>query len=221
MHAVLKRGCAPRAVHGALGGGAVVASEINHQRIVEGVLLHQIVDHPLHLSIGMGHEASEHFHQPGSHWLVAVWIFRPTRHLLRTLGQRRAFRNHSHGQLTLVYLLAQCIPALVELTLKLVDPFWGYMMRGVHGSRGKVAKERFIRCRHLLLGDPLDGFFGEVFGEVIVVTAKVRFYWCGLIVDRWLPVGGLSPNDAVEALEAHACWPTVKGPCGVLLPSWS
>ena len=92
------------------------------------------------------------------------------------------------------------------------------MMRGVHSSRRKVAKERFIRCRHLLLGDPLDGFCGEVFGEVIVVSTKVRFYWCGLIVNRWLPVGGLGANDAVEAFKPHAGWPTVKGPCGVLLP---
>ena len=124
-------------------------------------------------------------------------------------------------RLTLVYLLAQAIPTLVELTLKLVDPFWGHMMRGVHGSWGEVAKERFIRCRHLLLGDPLDGFCGEIFGEVIVLTIKMRLHRSGLIVNRWLPVGGLCTNDAVEALEAHACWTTVKGPCRVLLPSWS
>ena len=92
------------------------------------------------------------------------------------------------------------------------------MMRGVHGSGSEVAKERFIRCRHLLLGDPLDGFFGEILGEVIVFTTKVRLHRSGLIVNRWLPVGGLGADDAVEAFEAHTGWPPIKGAGGVLLP---
>ena len=39
-----------------------------------------------------------------------------------------------------------------------------------------------------------------------------------MIVNRWLPVGGLGANDAVEAFKPHAGWPPIKGAGWVLLP---
>ena len=61
---------------------AVIPREIDHERVLKAALGLEVINYPKHLSIRVGHEPCEHFHEPGSHGLVAIVIVGPGRDLL-------------------------------------------------------------------------------------------------------------------------------------------
>ncbi|CAB4622577.1 unannotated protein [freshwater metagenome] len=56
---------------------------------------------------------------------------------------------------------------------------------------------------------------------MIVIATFIRHHRCCLIEHRWFPLRCLCIQDAIEALEAKSCWPTIEGTGQCLLPQWS
>ena len=66
-------------------------------------------------------------------------------------------------------LLAQLVPALIELALVLVGPLLRHVVRRVAGARREVHEERLVGHQRLLLARPLDRLVRHVLGEVVAL----------------------------------------------------
>ena len=64
VYAILKRRSAPRAMDRAFGRRAVVAGQIDHERVIAHTKFIDGIENSPDLSIGVRHECCEHFHQP-------------------------------------------------------------------------------------------------------------------------------------------------------------
>ena len=80
-----------------LGRRPVITSDVDKEGVVP--LAHGLdgVNEAGHLSIGVGQEGREHFHQATGHWLVPVGIVVPGRDHVGSGGVSRARRNNPHG----------------------------------------------------------------------------------------------------------------------------
>ena len=65
-------------------------------------------------------------------------------------------------------LLAELVPALVELALVLGDPLLRHVVRSVRGARGEVDEERLVRRERFHGLGPVDRLVGHVGHEVVV-----------------------------------------------------
>ena len=75
----------------------------------------------------------------------------PCRETIRTRSELRVRRNHAQPSLPLEGLLANRIPALIELALVLVNPLLRHLMRLMRGSGGVVDEERLAACNSVML----------------------------------------------------------------------
>ncbi len=109
-------------------------------------------------------------------------------------------------------LLAIGLPAVVELALVLVGPFFAHVMRGVHGAGAEVHEEGLVG-RHLLgVGDEADGLVHQVFGDVVAFFRRLGRLHLVVVVDQFgVVLVGLAAQEAVEALKAAAQRPAVVG----------
>ncbi len=124
---------------------------------------------------------------------------------LRPLGQLGLRRDHAQLLLAREALLAQRVPALVELPLVLVRPLDRHVVRRVRGARGEVGEERLVRHQRLLLADPGDRAVRHVLGEVVALLRRaVRLHGHRAVVDRRRVLVRLAADEAVEVLEAAA-----------------
>ena len=101
--------------------GAVVADDVVDQRVVEHLELLECVHEPADVVVGVLEEAGVHLHLPREHRLEIVGHVVPGRDLLGPLGQLGLGRDHAELLLARERLLAQRVPALVELAPYLSD----------------------------------------------------------------------------------------------------
>ena len=107
-------------------------------------------------------------------------------------------------------LLAQLVPALVELALVLVRPLLRHVVRRMGRAGREVDEERLVGRERLLLADPVDGLVGHVLHEVVALLGRLlRLDRRGALVQRRVPLVGLAADEAVEILEAASA----RGPC--------
>ena len=95
------------------------------------------VDEATHLVVGLLEESGVDLHLAGQHWLEFRGHVVPRRDLVVACGQFGILGNHAQLLLLGQDLLAQHVPALVELALVLVRPFLGHMVRRVRGARAR------------------------------------------------------------------------------------
>ena len=125
--------------------------------------------------------------------------------LLGPGGQLGVGRDHAELLLAGERLLAQRVPALVELALVLRRPLRRHVVRRVRRSRREVGEERLVGHQRLLLADPLDRPVGHVLGEVVaLLRGLVGLDRRRALVDRRVVLVGLPADEAVEVLEAAA-----------------
>src|SRR5688572_7864572 len=127
-------------------------------------------------------------------------------------GQPRVAWNNAETLLACKRLLTELVPAVIELALVLVRPFFRYVMRRVRSARREVGEERFVRDQRLLLPDPCDRLVGHVRHEVVTLFRRLlRLDRCRPFVNRRIPLMRLATDEAIEVLEAPAAgWPRVK-----------
>ena len=178
--AVLREQFADRAVL-AFGGGAVVAPDVEDERVVELALPLDFVDDPAGVVVGVLGEAGEDFHQPALERLLGLGDRIPRGQRGGARRELRVLRNPALAPWRAEDALAILVPAVVELAFVLVGPLLHDVVRAVRRARRPVHEERLVRREGLLLAQPLDGVLGDVLGEVVALAVQSRAgspAWC-------------------------------------------
>ena len=140
--AVLHRQFVERAGDRPFHAGAVVAPDPDDQRVVQLAQLVDRVDHPPDVVVGVLRVAGVDLHLAGVERLQLLGHVLPCRERLVARGQLRVRRDDTQLLLPGEGLLAQPVPALVELALVPVRPLLRDMVRGVAAAGGEVDEER-------------------------------------------------------------------------------
>ena len=130
-HAVQHRHLVEAAVQRSFGRGAVVADDVEDQRVIEYLQILQRIDQPSDVVVGVLEKRRIDLHLPGQDRLQLLRHLVPGRNFLGPLGELGIARDDPELLLPGEDLLAQLVPALIELALVLVDPFLRHVVRGV------------------------------------------------------------------------------------------
>ena len=207
-----------RALERAFGRGAVVADDHVDQRVVQDAEVLERVDQPPDMMVGVLQEAGIDLHLAGEDRLHLRRDRVPGRDLGMAHGELAVLRDDAELLLAGEGLLAQLVPALVELALVLVGPFLRHVVRCVGRARREVGEEGLVRHQRLLLADPLDRLGGQVVVEVIALFGRLLgLDRCRAFIEGRIPLVGFAADEAVEVLEpAAAGGPGSKGPMGLV-----
>ena len=193
----------------ALGAGAVVAGDVDEQRVVQLADVLQRLHEPPDLVIGVLQESREHLGLAREETPLVRRQRVPGLDVLRPGGQPGVRRDHAQLLLPLDRFVADLVPALVELALVLVGPLLRHVVRRMDRPGRVVDEERLVR-RHRLLGlHPVDGLVGHVDGEVVVLHLG-RIDLDHAVVDERIPLVGLTADEAVELVETLVGGPAVE-----------
>ena len=121
-HAVEVGHLVEQAVHGAFGARAVVADDVEDERVVQLAQVFDGLDEPADLEVGVFAEAGEDFHLAGEELLLVGGQLVPVLDGLGLGGELGAGGDDAELDLAGQRLLAELVPALVELALVLGDP---------------------------------------------------------------------------------------------------
>ena len=213
--AVEERDFVGRAQRAALGAGAVVAVDVDDERIVElAHVLNGLNDAPDFVVV-VGGIGGEDFHLLDVKLLLlGCQIIPVLEDLRRPRLQLGVLRDHAELLLVLENLLAKLVPALVEEVhfADLLHPFLGRMMRRVRGARRVFEEKRLAGHRLVDAIQVIDGVIGHSSNQVPLRLALERINLRGVAEQVRLPLVRITADEAVEILEAHAGRPLVERP---------
>ena len=201
-----------RADGGAFGAGAVVAADVDDQRVVELAHVLDGLDHPADLMVGVGNVGGEHLRLPREQLLLVGGQRVPLRQVVGPGRELRVRRDHAEPLLVGEDLLAQFVPAHVELALELVDPLLRRLVRRMGAAGHVVDEERLVGRGGIELSHVLDRLVRHVGGQVVAGLADPGEDLGGVLEQVRRPLVGLAAHEAVEVVEAHADGPLVEGP---------
>ena len=193
----------------AFGAGAVVASDVDEQRVVQLADVGERLPEPPDLGIGLLEEASEHFGLAREQTALIGWQRVPGGQVFRPLAQLRVGRDDAQLLLALERFNSHLVPALVELALVLVGPLLRHVVRRMRRPGCVVDEERLVGRHRLLRLDPVDRLVGHVHGEVVVVHLR-RLDLDRPVVDERIPLVGLTADEAVELVESLMRGPAIE-----------
>jgi len=157
-----------------LGTGAVVAGNVDEQRIIQLADVVQRINEASHLGVGLLHEARKHLGLTSKELAIISRKRVPIHDFFGLLGQFGTSGDDAHLSLAFGCLLPGLVPTLVKLPLVFVGPRPGHVVRRVD-SAGCIVHEKGLVRRHRLLGlDPVDRLVGHVHGEVIALRMRRR-----------------------------------------------
>ena len=205
------------AVQPADGGPAVVARDVDDDGVVLLPHLVDRVDEAADLDVRVFGVARVHLHLPGQNLLRVVRERVPLGDVRRVRGELGARRHQAHLDLPRQGLLAELVPALVELALVLVQPLLRRRVRRVGAARGVVHEERPVRGHRPRALHPGDGLVRDVRAEVVVRVARHAELGRPVHEVR-VEQRVLARDEAVELLEPLPCRPAVERPADARLP---
>src|SRR4030095_10095657 len=137
-------------IHLALGARAVVANNVDEQRVVcLPYFFHGTVE-SANLIIGMLAEACVGLHLTSEQLLLIGRERRPVFYVFGLWRELGISRNNAEFLLTFERFLSHFVPALIELALILLTPFGWHVMRSVGCAGCIVHEERLVRARRFL-----------------------------------------------------------------------
>ena len=205
------------AVHAALGARAVVADDVEDERVVELAQALEGVHQPADLGIRVLAEGREDLHLAREEPLL---VGRQRRPVLDRVGLRRQLRARRHdAELDLAGedLLPHRVPPLVEPAFVLRDPLLRDVVRCVRRAGGEVHEERPVRRQRLLVLHPGDGLVRHVSHEVVVRVLR-ELHPVHAVVEKRRPLIGLTAHESVELVEPGPVRPTAGRAGGADLP---
>ena len=198
------------ALGAALGARAVVADDVEEERVVEFAERLELRDESPDLVIRVLGESRERLHldleQP---LLVGVHVV-PGRDLFRPRGEFRIGRDHPHCLLAREGLLAEPVPAARELATVLRRPLPRHVVRRVCRAGRKVHIERLVGRQGVLRAHPLDRLVRHV-GREVIVGRPLMLDARHAVEDCRRPLVGLAADEAVELVEARPGRPAIEG----------
>ena len=136
----------PLAVHGvgvdalraAFGAGAVIAGDVEDDRVFSVSFRLDIREQPADFIIRLRQEGGVDFHFVRQQFLLVRVQRIPGRHLFRPRRKLGIGRDDPKLLLAGVGLFAKFVPSLVELARILLDPHLGHVVGSVCGAGGEV-----------------------------------------------------------------------------------
>ena len=187
----------------AFGARAVVAEDVEHDRVVADAEAIQFVDHLAGLNVDVLDEAGEDFHQPPLERTLRLRDAVPRGHALGARRELGIGGNPAEFLLALEGALAQRIPAIVELAFVLVGPFLEDVVRPVPGAGRPVHEERLVGRVRAMLAHPRDRLVRQVFAQMVFLVVR-RLDRVEVLDQPRLPLRGFAGQEAVEVVEADA-----------------
>ena len=207
-----------RAHERALGGGSVVAADVDDERVLEPPHVLDRLDDPANLVVGVHEVGGVHVHLAEEHLpLVRVELLPLLQQVLRPGGELRALRDDAELLLVREDLVAKLVPSLVEeLQLAgLLDPLRRGVVGRVRPARRVVDEEGLVGRERVHLVHVADGLVGHGGGQVERGVALERVDVGGVAGQvGGLPLVRVAAHEAVEVLEAHPGGPLVEGADG-------
>ena len=204
-----------------LARGPVVTDDVIDERVIERFGFVEHINQSTDAMIGVLKEPGIDFHLAREHafefWRLSI----PCGNLLRTHRKITILWNYAELFLTSNRLLAQLVPALIELPLVLIRPFLWDMMRGVRSTGREVHEERFVPREQALLANPRDRTVGHVLHEMVAFFRRLgRSNDFGALVNRRIPLARLARDKAIEIFEPRSGRPAIKRSDRARLPNW-
>ena len=219
VDAVQERHLVERAGRRALEARAVVAPDVEDQRVLEVAHLLDSVEQAADVPVGVVHEPRVDLHLPRVELLRRVVERVPRLEEVRPGREHRILGDHAELLLPLEDLLAKLVPPLVELPLVLVGPLLRHVVRRV-GAAGRVVEEpRLLGILRPYRVQPLDGLVGEVVREVVRLVVRALGHADGRVVhrDHRVPLARCPAQEAPEVVEAPVLRPVLERACRALL----
>ncbi len=167
-------------------------------------------------------EAGVDLHLSGIERLELVGHVVPGGEGLVARRQLRVGRHDTERLLARECLLAQTVPALVELALVLGRPGLGDVVRCVAAARREEGEERLLRVLRPDPVQPLDGLVShrvrQVVGLRLVAVPRIDADDLLVLGEDGVPLPGAAAQEAIEVLEAPAGWPAIERSSRPLLP---
>ena len=203
------------AARGPFGTAAVIADDVDDQRVLELPELVNGVDEAADLVVGVLEEIGVVLDESRVEPLLLGRGVVPGGKLLRALGPLRARGDHAEFELALVGLALVFVPPHVELARVPAAPVERRLVRRMGGAGGEIGEDRPVRRDRLLFADPADAVVGQVARELVALFGRlVRFHRRRAAVERREELVGLAPDEPVEIVEAHVGRPVVERPGG-------
>src|SRR4029077_3475616 len=212
----------------AFGARAVVAANVDNERVVELALILNFLNDSANLMVGIGDISSENLSLVRVEFLLDERERIPPRQLcatilslaVRPIGKLGARRDHAEPLLVRENLLAQLLIAHVKLTLELLDPFLRRLVRRMGASGYVIEEKRLVRRRRIQTLHMLDRLVRQICGEVIARLADPRKYRGVIAIKVGCPLISLATHEAIEILKAHTRRPLVEWTASAVLVRW-
>ena len=146
----------------ALGARAVVAEDVEDDRVLGLGQSVQLVEDPVDLDVDVLDEAGEDFHQASLEGSLRFGDVIPGLHGVGPRRELGVVGDPAAFLLTGEDALAVGVPAVVELSRVLVRPLAEDVMRAVRGAGRPVHQERAIGCEGFVLAQPGDGSVRQI-----------------------------------------------------------
>ena len=195
-----------RADGGAFGARAIVAADVDDQRVVELAQVFHCLDHAANFMVGIGHIGGEYLRLAGEQLLLIGVERIPLRQDIRPGSELRIRRDDAEPLLVGENLLAQIVPAHVELAVELLDPFRRRLMRRMRAAGHVIEEERLVRRSGIQLLHVLDRLVRHIGGQVVAGLPDPRKDLGMIAEEIGRPLVGLTAHEPIEILEAHPDW---------------
>ena len=210
LHRQLVEGAGQRSLH----ARAVVPEDVDDERVVELAHLLDRVEQAADVPVGVLLEAGIDLHLPRVQLLLAVRERVPGGERVRSRRELRVRRDHAQRLLPFEGLLAEHVPALVELAAVLLAPLDRDLVRRVRAPGRVVDEPRLFLVLGAHLVQPAHRLIGEVVRPVVLLAVLALRDAEGRVVlrDHRVVLARLAAEDAPEAIEPPRVRPAVERP---------
>ena len=210
LHRQLVEGAGQRS----LQARAVVPEDVDDERVVELAHLLDRVEQAADVPVGVLLEAGIDLHLPRVQLLLCVRERVPGGERVRSRRELRVRRDHAQRLLPFEGLLAEHVPALVELAAVLLAPLDRDLVRRVRAPGRVVDEPRLLLVLGAHLVQPAHRLIGEVVRPVVLLAVLALRDAEGRVVlrDHRVVLARLAAEDAPEAIESPRVRPAVERP---------
>ena len=205
-----------RAHRPALGTRAIVAVDVDDQRVVELAHVIDRLDDAADLMVGVGGIGGEHLDLADEQLLFFIRRLVPRLQQVRRPGRElRILRDDAELLLVGEDRFTELFIAAVEQVhgVDLVHPLLGGVMRRMGAARHIVDEERLVGCGLVQAVEIVDGVIRHARRQVPAGLALEGEDLRGVAEQVGLPLVGVAADEAIEILEPHADRPLVEGTC--------